>query len=143
MADRFTFTVEDDGGLKRLAAESPRIIREMLKDPVNKTRFALENRIRLRAPVGPDAPHIKDAVTSKMLRGGMTAYVGYIDATEQASPDNPATQAFVALLNEYNHNRSNPPFMRPAAEAESSDFIRRVTDALNQLDRHLGRGVGI
>jgi hypothetical protein len=143
MADRITLTVEDDGSLRRLSMESPKILRELLKDVVNKTRFSLEGRIRIKAPVGPDAPHIKDAVTSKVLRGGITAYVGYIDATEHASPDNPATQAFVALLNEYHHNRSNPPFMRPAAQAEAPDFVRRATDALNQLERHLGHGVGV
>ncbi len=72
---------------------------------------------------------------------GLTAYVGYIDATEAAGPHNTSTQAAVALFNEYKPNQQ--PFMRPSAEAETPDFVRRATDALGQLDRHLGNGVGI
>lgn len=131
--------VDVGGSFARLVLESPKIAREVMKDAVAKTAFSLANRMRVKAPVGPDSPHIRDAITVKQR--GAVAQVGYIDATQAAGPDNEATIAEVALYNEYRPNQQ--PFMRPSGEAEAPDFTRRCQEAIGQLERRLGSGVGI
>ncbi len=91
------------------------------------------------APVGPDAPHIKDAVTYKQR--GQMALVGFLDATQPAAPNSEASMADVALFNEYVPN--GQPFMRPAAEQEDADFRKRVTQAIQKMDRDLSGGGGL
>jgi hypothetical protein len=51
------------------------------------------------------------------------------------------TNAWVALFNEYNPNRQ--PWMKPSAERESSDFVKRVADAMGQVERNLSGGGGL
>jgi hypothetical protein len=132
--------LEDVGGsFARLREESPKIYRQVVYDALDKTRFALEQRMRSMAPVGPDSPHIREAITSK--RRGYTAQVGYIDATDFAGPDNDASLADVALYNEYNPNRQ--PFMRPAAELEAKDFVTRIMKACRDVEHSLSGGGGL
>ena len=132
--------VEDVGGsFRRFLTETPRIARAYLHDAVEKTAFAMAGRMRSMAPVGPDAPHIKDAIT--YTTRGQAGQVGFLDATEAAGPDNEASLADVALYNEYRPNTQ--PFMRPAAELEARDFVRRITDAVRQVERDLGGGGGL
>jgi len=134
------FEIEDVGGsFARFVKNAPKDVRSALNDAVKKTCFAMEGRMSVLAPKGPDSPHIKDAVTHKVR--GLTGQVGFIDATQQAGADNDATLADVALFNEYSPNKQ--PFMRPAAEAESSDFVRRATHALTQAERNLSGGGGL
>lgn len=134
------FIIEDVGGSFRRFLDSEKTIaRAYLYDAVEKTAFALSLRMSAEAPVGTDEPHIRDNVTYK--RRGMTAQVGFIDATQAAGPDNPASLADVALYNEYHPNVQ--PFMRPAAEAEAKDFIRRVEDAIRRVERDLSGGGGL
>lgn len=131
--------VDSNGSFARMLREAPKVMRAELKPAVQVTCFALGQRIKGAAPVGPDAPHIKDAVTFTVR--GLTGRVGYIDATEPAGPDNPATQAEVALYNEYHPNKQ--PFMKPSAEAESADFVKRMQVAIGQVERNLSGGGGL
>lgn len=133
-------TIEDVGGsFARFLKDAPRIARASIADAVKQTAFSLSRRMGAGAPVGPDAPHIKENITFEAK--GMRAEVGFINATEPAAPGSSATIADVALYNEYRPNAQ--PFMRPAAEAEQSDFTRRVTVAIQQMERSLSSGTGI
>jgi hypothetical protein len=134
------FVVEDVGGsFKRFIDTAPKVVRLCIYDALDRTRFAMEQRMRATAPVGPDAPHIREHVTS--TRRGLQAQVGFIEATQAAGPDNDASIADVALYNEYRPNKQ--PFMRPAAEAEASDYVKRMKAALFQAERDLSGGGGV
>lgn len=131
--------IDVNGSFKRFLKNAPKEFREVLKDAVKRTSFALERRMASSAPIGPDAPHIRDFVTHKVR--GLQGQVGFIDATAQAGPENDATIADVALYNEYRPNKQ--PFMLPAAEAEASDFVKRAKAALGQAERNLSGGGGL
>jgi hypothetical protein len=134
------FVLEDVGGsFQRLLEMETRYARARLHDAVDRTAFALQQRMKANAPVGPEAPHIKDDVTYKTR--GQAAQVGFIDATEPAAPGNPASQADVALYNEYNPNQQ--PFMMPAAETEARDFMKRIEDAISLIEKDLSGGGGL
>lgn len=134
------FYLEDVGGsFKKFLREAPRVTRSYIHDAVEKTAFALQRRMEFNAPQGPDAPHIKNHVTYK--RRGQRADVGFLNATEPAAPGSDASIADVALYNEYRPN--GQPFMRPSAEAEDKNFIRRVSDAMRQTERDLSAGGGL
>ncbi len=140
MATKTTVIVEDVGGsFARFRSESPKVFRQVLYDALERSGFALEQRMRAAAPVGPDAPHIRDYITSK--RYGYVEQVGYIDATDQAGPNNTASIAEVALYNEYHPNLQ--PFMRPSAELELKDFKSRMEKALGDVERSLSGGGGL
>jgi hypothetical protein len=135
MALRSEFTIEDVGGsFARFLKQAPKVVRHAVIDAVELTAFSLSKRMEQDAPVGPDAPHIKDYVTWK--RRGMTAQAGYIDATDAAGPGNAATIADVAAMNEYAPNKQ--PFMRPAAEREAPIFVKRMKNAMQDVERLLG-----
>ncbi len=137
MPPRITIQLEDVGGsFKAFLAKAPREARALLHDAVEKTAFSLQQRMKALAPIGPDAPHIRDAI--RYVRRGQRAEVGLIDATEPAAPGSTATMAQVGLFNEYNPNTQ--PFMRPAAEAENVDFTKRVTKAIQQFEQNLSGG---
>ncbi len=131
--------VDVDGSFARFVKNAPKEMRASLGDVVRKTTFALEQRLRATAPVGPEAPHIRDAVSSKVR--GLSGQAGFINATEPAAPGSDSTMAEVALYNEYRPNAQ--PFMKPAAEAESSTFVTRMKTALTQVERDLSGGGGL
>jgi hypothetical protein len=129
--------VDVDGRFRRLVKQAAPMTRKFLAAAVKETAAALARRIARGAPVGPDAPHIHDAVT--FTARGLTGKAGFIErANEQAAPGNPATQGDVALFNEYTPNRQ--PFMLPAAEVEAPDYARRARTALEQVERALSGG---
>lgn len=133
-------TVEDVGGsFARFLKNAPKEMRKCMAGAVQATAFALAQRMKAKAPVGPDAPHIRDFVTSKSR--GLYGRAGFIDATEQAGPNNPASIADVALYNEYRPNAQ--PFMKPAAEQESADFVKRMKVAMGLVERNLSGGGGL
>jgi hypothetical protein len=132
--------LEDVGGsFARFLRDAPKEMRQQLQAAVKTTSFAMQQRMKAMAPVGPDAPHIRDAVTHSVR--GLVGKVGFIDATAPAGPGNSASIGDVALYNEYSPN--NQPFMRPSAEAESSDFVRRMKAAVTQAERSLSGGGGL
>ena len=131
---RFASVIEDvNGSFKRFVEQAPKEAREICKAAVQTTAFAVLQRMRATVPVGPGAPHIKDDLAMKV--SGLRARVGILESSGEGD------SAHVALYNEYVPNEQ--PFMRPAADAERSDFTRRMRDALGQLERRLGSGTGI
>ncbi len=137
---KVTVQLEDVGGsFKKFLADAPREARARLHDAIEKTAFSMQQRMKALVQVGPDAPHIKDAITYR--RRGQRAEIGLLDATQPAAPGSDASMADVGLFNEYNPNRQ--PFMRPAAEAENADFTRRISEALRQVERDLSGGGGL
>jgi len=140
MASRTEIELVDvNGSFAKFLREAPKVMRQCLYDALDKTAFAVGQRMRTKAPVGPDAPHIRDYVTQK--RRGLTAQVGYIDATQPAGPGNTATIAEVALFNEYMPNKQ--PFMKPAAREEEGNFLKRMKSAIGQVERDLSGGGGL
>lgn len=138
--DVIRFEIEDVGGrFAAIKTTAPKVFAAFVADAVEKTAFGIQQTMRATAPVGPDAPHIRDHVS--YTRRGMTAQVGFINATTPAAPGSDASMADVALYNEYQPNKQ--PFMRPAAEAEARNFLRRMKDAVQQAERNLSGGGGL
>lgn len=132
--------IEDVGGsFAKFLKNAPKEMRAYIQDAVKKTCFSMRGRMEVGAAEGPDAPHIKDHVTFETR--GLSGKVGFINATEAAGPGNDATIADVALFNEFRPNVQ--PFMRPAAEAEASDFARRMKAAITQAEHSLSGGGGL
>ena len=125
--------VDVDGSFQRLLKETPKIAREVMKDAIKRTAFAVAQRVKSAAPVGPDAPHIRDAV--EITQRGLMAQVGYLSNSPAVNGQAIPSQAAVALYNEYHPNQQ--PFMRPSAKAESSDFLRRSAEAIRGIERQL------
>jgi hypothetical protein len=138
-----TIHLEDVGGsFKRFLAAAPREARAYIHDAVEKTAFSMQQRMKALAKVGPDAPHMREAITYK--RRGQRAEIGLLEDEGgglPASPGSNTTMAEVGLYNEYNPN--DQPWARPAAEAENRDFTRRITDALQRVERSLSGGGGL
>lgn len=143
MANKTVIHLEDVGGsFKRFLAAAPREARAFLHDAVEKTAFSLQQRMKANVEVGPDAPHIRDVITYK--RRGQRAEIGILESAGGASPAGPGSTASMADVGLYNEYRPNSqPFMRPAAEAENADFTRRVSDAMQQVERSLSGGGGL
>lgn len=130
MAQRISVALEDVGGsFAKFIKTAPDAVKLELQHAVRMSAFAVGQRMKAGAPVGPEAPHIRDDIQVRAGRG-LTAQVGYFGG---AGADN--DQPHIALYNEFRPNRQ--PFMRPAASNESSDFTRRVTDALKRSERVL------
>jgi hypothetical protein len=125
--------IEDVGGsFARMVNNAPKEARKRLGNAVLVTADKLRSRIAATAPVGPEAPHLRDTVT--FYHRGLNANVGYLKADfggDAAADDSDTTIAEVALYNEYEPN--NQPFMKPAAEAEERAFAARAADALQSM----------
>ena len=131
---RYTVRIEDVGGsFARFVKQAPKEARELCKAAVRTTTFAVLQRMKATAPVGPEAPHMKAALDLKI--SGLRGRAGILTSTGEGD------DAHVALYNEYLPNKQ--AFMRPAAMAEKPDFTRRMKEALGQLERRLGSGTGI
>jgi hypothetical protein len=131
---RYTTRIEDVGGsFARFIREAPKEAKALCKAAVESTSFAVLQRMKATAPVGPDAPHIKDELAMKVR--GLMGRVGILQSEGEDGP------AHIALYNEYMPNEQ--PFMRPAAKAEQDTHTRRVKEAIGQLERRLGSGTGI
>lgn len=116
--------IEDVGGsFKKFVRNAPKVLRKHLEKSIGSTGPGLAERMKAMAAVGPDAPHMRDAIEVRQ-RGAM-AEVGIFD------PE----QAEVALYNEYSPNHQ--PFMRPAAEQSDKDFVRQATNAVERMEKEL------
>jgi hypothetical protein len=119
----------------RFLRQAPSEFRTALSACVRKAAEDIADRMEAFAPVGPDAPHIKDEIKVRGARGKqLTARIGYFDQTP-SSERGKATQPMVALFNEYAPN--DQAFMRPAANAEADTFAKRATDAIRAAERNL------
>jgi hypothetical protein len=123
-----TVTVEDVGGsFAAFKKNAPKEFKSAMSDPVSKTTFAVWQRMRAVAPVGPEAPHMRDALQAKLpKRDALSGFVGIFDNDEEAH---------VALFNEYRPNEQ--PFMRMSLYEEDALFKARATKALQQAERDL------
>jgi len=140
--------VDANGSFRRFLQNAPKEMRKEIQHAVTMTSSALRNRMSVAAPVGPDAPHLKEAV-SFVVRG-LVGKVGYIEGQGGDDPSGSTTatwkgmemtNAWVALFNEYRPNKQ--PFMKPSAEKEAPDFIKRMTQAITQAERNLSGGGGL
>lgn len=130
---RYTVRLEDvNGSFARFIREAPKEARLACKDAVQKTTFAVLQRMQATVPVGPDAPHIKDDLA--MAVRGLSGKVGILTSSGEGD------SAHIALYNEYVPNKQ--PFMRPAAKAEQDVFVRRMSEAIGKIERRLGSGTG-
>jgi hypothetical protein len=133
-AFRLVTRLEDvNGSFARMIANAPKETRALLAAAVQSTTFALGQRMKATAPVGPDAPHMKDEIAISVR--GLNGRAGILKASGEGDA------AHIALYNEYVPNQQ--PFMKPAARAEERDFVRRAQEAIGQLERRLGSGTGI
>jgi HK97 gp10 family phage protein len=137
MASRYGSVLEDvNGSFARFIENAPKEVRMMAGAAVKTSTFALLQRMKASAPVGPDAPHIKDDLDMSVR--GMSGRAGILKASGEGD------SAHIALYQEYGTRRHDDQrFMRPAAMAEKSDHLRRMTEALGLLEKRLGSGVGI
>ncbi len=119
--------VDVNGSFARFLREAPKVARKQLAAAVAKSTDRLAGRMIGFAPVGPDAPHIRDEI--KVIRRGLVGRAGIFDNDEQAH---------VALYNEYAPNLQ--PFMMPAALLEATAFTQTVKDALQMMASDLERG---
>lgn len=143
MRDVIGVDVEDVGGnfASFVRGRGAKEARARLSVVVLATAASLARRMGQSAPVGPDAPHIAQTVTFK--HRGLTAQVGYLAEDfggDPAGEGTTATIAEVALYNEFQPNAQ--PFMRPSAERESADYLRRAKEALASMERALSLGGG-
>lgn len=91
-------------------------------------------------PDSASAPHIRDDIEAASR--GLVGRAGILDGDAPAMfGPSATTQGHVAVYNEYAPNQQ--PFMRPAAEAVTKDFVREIRDALQRVERSLGSGTGI
>ncbi len=129
--------VDVNGSLRRLARDAPSVLRKRLMPAVLLTAGRLAKRMAANAPVGPDAPHLRDTVT--FTQRGLSAEVGYIRdhyGADPAADGSDATNAEVAFYNEYVPNEQ--PFMRNSAHQESSAFVERISEAAASIEKGLG-----
>jgi hypothetical protein len=136
-------TVEDDGSFKRFIRKAPGEARRAMLQAITATAGGVKTGVKSRAPVGPDAPHIKDDVDvrfGKVDARTIWAKVGYLSAKPAGGTDPDATQPAVAFWQEYGRGRGKKRptrFMFPAAEGEKGDFVSRMTKALRDAERRL------
>lgn len=130
--------LEDVGGsFRKFLRTAEPTLKKHVESRVDKTAQAMVNRMKAMAPFGPEAPHIRDAIT--YVRRGKMAEIGFINATQPAGPGSTATIVDVAMYNEYSPNQQ--PFMRPAAEQSDGEFQRNITDAIQAMERELSTGL--
>lgn len=113
-------TLEDvNGSFARFVREAPKVLKKHAFAAAEQTRQVVARRIYEKAPVGPNAPHMRDAIE---VRG---TYIGIFD------PE----QAAVALYNEYRPNQQ--PFMADSARDEDAGFRAREEKAIKQTEHEL------
>lgn len=135
MATKTVIVIEDVGGsFARFMKTAPKVARKFVGAAVAKTvEHLADEMFDLAPPRSDQPPHIKDAIDYESR--GLSGKAGILEGAEPAGSDSTATQADVAIFNEYNPNQQ--PFMRPAAEREAAPFVARVTAALKKVEREL------
>lgn len=134
---RISVEIEDvSGSFSRFMRTAPKLARQEVGAAVRLSAFGLGQRMKALAPRSDAqyAPHIQDQIES--VTRGMSARVGILE------PGSTGIEPDIALFNEYAPNRQ--PFMRPAAEAEASEFKRAIEIALKRMGAKLsGFGGGL
>jgi hypothetical protein len=114
--------IDVNGSFARFLKNAPIEMRKQAIRGAQKSRESIARRMFELAPVGPDAPHMRDAIE---VRG---TQVGIFD------PE----QAAVALYNEYSPNHQ--PFMGISVRDEEHGFKANVTKGLQDAARNLSIG---
>jgi hypothetical protein len=136
-------TVEDDGSFRRFIRKAPLEARRAMLQAITATAGGVRTGVKSRAPVGPDAPHIKDDVDVRIGKESartIWAKVGYLSEKPAGGSDPDATQPAVAFWQEYGRGRgSKRPtrFMFQSAESETGQYLSRMTKALRDAERRL------
>jgi hypothetical protein len=137
--------IEDDGSFRRFIRRAPLEARRAMLEAITATASGVKNRVQSRAPVGPDAPHIKDDVDVRLGKASartIWAKVGYLSEKPAGGSDPDATQPAVAFWQEYGRhgktgNRRPTRFMFSSAEDETDNYRGRVIRALRDAERRL------
>jgi hypothetical protein len=135
--------LEDDGSFKRFIRKAPGEARRAMLQAITATAGGVKTSVKSRAPVGPDAPHIKDDVDVRLGKESartIWAKVGYLSEKPAGGSDPDATQPAVAFWQEYGRGsgkRRPTRFMLPAAEGETGAFLSRMIKALRDAERRL------
>lgn len=136
---RRVIEIEDVGRrFERLFKVGPKVFRAELAKAVSKTTIHLADEMFDTAPPRSDAPpHVKDAIDYETR--GLTGKAGILKGDEPAGGGEGTTQGMVAVFNEYAPNAQ--PFMRPAAEKEHPQFVKRAAAALGRGEKLLSGGL--
>jgi hypothetical protein len=129
------FEIEDvDGDFKRLFEQKELVkkVKSFLGTVILLTTSSAEGRIKSQVP--EDTGDLKRAIGLWTSRSGLTGKAGLVEDDEE--------QAHAALANEYGTKNMKQirPFLVPAAEAEVPHFVRRCTEALQQVERLVSKG---
>jgi HK97 gp10 family phage protein len=121
-------TLEGMDALQRALTTAPAAVQELASDAVTKTAFAIAQRARALVPVRTGT--LKGAIASAPARKTASGPSGRVGTT---TPD-----AWYWRFVEFGtvHHGARP-FFRPAAEAESDDYVKRIRAIGTQLERDL------
>jgi HK97 gp10 family phage protein len=125
---KVTMTLTGMEGLQRALKTAPDLVQLGASDAVQKTSFAVAQRARALVPVrtGDLKNHIGSASRKTSGRVGVEGGTGKTD---------PATYwRYVEFGTRYMPAR---PFFRPAADAETNDYIERLRRVGRDLERDL------
>jgi hypothetical protein len=124
--------IEDDGSFRRAPVEA----QKAMLAAITQTSGAVAARMKARARVGPDAPHIKDDVDVRVAK--KSAKVGFLSAKPAGGTDPNATQPQVAMWQQYGtDDASGDGFMSRSAEDEASGYASRMIRALKRAEQSL------
>jgi HK97 gp10 family phage protein len=121
-----TSSLEGFDALKRAFAKAPESVQRHAADVIEKSAFAVAQRMRSLVPVRTGKLKSRIASTATGLNGR----VGFSDR-----------DAFYWKFVEYGTVRMPArPFVRPAAEAESEPYIRAMSAIGPKLERDMSAG---
>jgi len=123
-----TLTLTGMEPLQRALKSAPEAVNELAADAVTKTAFATAQRARALVPVRTGAlKRAIDSAPARKTKDGPTGRVGLN-----------TRDAFYWKFVEFGtvHHPARP-FFRPAAEAESTEYVARIRAIGPQLERDL------
>jgi HK97 gp10 family phage protein len=127
---RVTLTIEGFDAVRQSVVRVPDAARVALSDVIAKSTFAVRQRALLLAPRG-ETGRLRSSITasSRGLYGRVTI----------SDPD-----VYYWKFIEYGTVRASArPFVRPAVEAETNDFVDRVRQVGKRLERDWTSGGGL
>jgi phage protein, HK97 gp10 family len=121
---RITMKLEGMEALQRAITDAPDQAKAHSQDAVSKSTFAVFSKMQARAPHDTGGLRMAMRWSAPGLTGRITIDAG----------------AFYWRFLEYGTVKMTArPFIRPSTEEESSNFIRRMQDFGNKLERSWGR----
>lgn len=138
MPRRTSVYVDDVGGhFERLVkGGGANAFRLALRGAIAETADHVEGRMKSYARVGPDAPHIKDDIETRV--SPRSAQIGYLMPKSAGGTDPQATQPDVALFQNYGTKKAKGnAFMERAADDSANGFRAAAIKALGEAARTL------